>query len=123
MTRDEQRAKKRAARPITVRKTDDPAKVIVGSEVGVTLPVGDTTAHIRFSFWHERVSGPSVAAIRRTADQIDEFNEAELERRVRKYRRVIERTLNDEDSDEPDAEPRKKKKGSVQDRARKRMKK
>lgn len=75
----------------------------VGSEIGLTLPIGDnTTAHLRFSFWSERLSkNDSMDELKRTAALVDEFNEAELERRVRKYQRLIKRTLEeDEEEDE-----------------------
>jgi hypothetical protein len=100
--------------------TKDHRGVVVGSEVGVTLPIGDTTAHLRFSFWHERIAkSDSQEEILRTVNLVDEFNEEELNRRVPKYRRLIARMLNEEDDDD---EP-KKKDSDVQARARKRMKK
>jgi hypothetical protein len=69
-------------------------EVIVGSEVGVTLPIGDSTAHLRFSFWHERISpSDSEEDIKATAALVDDFNEAEIERRVKKYRRLVKREM------------------------------
>lgn len=98
------------------RITRDERGVVVGSEVGITLPIDDTTAHIRFSFWHERIAkDDTVEEIRKTVMLVDEFNEAELERRIKKYRRLVRREL--------DGEPKKKKGKSVQERAKKRMKK
>lgn len=65
--------------------------VRVWSEVGLTLPVGDTTAHIRFLFGHERVAkNDSQAEITRTEKLIDEFNENVVAAKVRKYTRLIQ---------------------------------
>lgn len=76
-------------------------RVRMGSEVGVTLPIEDTTAHIRFSFWSERLAkNDSQEELKRTAALIDEFNEAELERRVRKYQRLIRRVSEDDDDED-----------------------
>lgn len=108
--------------------TKDHRGVVVGSEVAVTIPIGDTTAHLRFGFWHERIApGSSQESIRKTAELVDEFNEDELNRRLEKYRRLIIRVMNEEDLDEDEDEDeerpkRKKSKSSVQERARKKMK-
>lgn len=68
----------------------DDGTVRVWSEVGLTLPVGDTTAHIRFLFGHERIAKNSTEAeISRTEKLIDAFNEEVVERKVRKYTRLI----------------------------------
>lgn len=107
--KEQTRSKKR-----TVKKTDS-GQVVVGSEVGVTIPVGDTTAHLRFSFWHERLAkSDSQAEIKRVANLVDEFNEEEVDRRVEKYRKVIKRILQEDDDEEPRG-------STVQDRARKKM--
>lgn len=101
--------------------TRDHRGVVVGSEIGVTLPIGDTTAHLRFSFWHERIAkSDSADEIRRTASLVDDFNEAELDRRTKKYLRLIARIMNEDDDEEEDDEPKKKgkKQQSVQERAR-----
>lgn len=87
-------------------------RVRMGSEVGVTLPVGDSTAHIRFSFWHERIAkNDSQEELKRTAAQIDEFNEAELERRIRQYQRLIRRVSEEEDESTRARGGRKKARG------------
>lgn len=79
-------------------------RVIVGSEVGLTLPIGDTTAHLRFSFWSERFAkSDSDVHLKEAAELVDEFNEAELDRRTKKYKRIIERILQEEDEDDEDS--------------------
>ena len=99
------------------RVTIDARGVVVGSEIGLTIPIDDSTAHLRFSFWHERIAtDDSVEAIKEAAALVDEFNEAELERRLKKYRRIAKRELN-----ESKADAEKKRKNSVQARAKKRM--
>lgn len=103
------------------RVTRDHRGVVVGSEIGVTLPIGDSTAHLRFSFWHERIAkSDSVDEIRKTAALVDEFNEAELDRRMQKYLRLIKRILNEEEADDEPAtkKGKGKKEQSVQERAR-----
>jgi hypothetical protein len=92
--------------------------VRVWSEVGVTIAVTDDPPQfLRFSFGHERIAkSSSQEEIRKTAALVDEFNEAELDRRLAKYRRVVKRA----GSEEHDGKP---KKGSVQDRARKKLRK
>lgn len=108
MSRDETRSKKR-----TVRKADS-GQVVVGSEIGVTLPIDDTTAHLRFSFWSELYAkNDTLAERKRTAEKVDEFNESELERRLDKYVRALRRAMLDE-------KPKKKKGSSVRDRVKKR---
>ncbi len=88
--------------------------VRVWSEVGLTIPIGDTTAHLRFAFGHERIAkNGTQEEIRKTAALVDEFNESELERRVEKYRRLITRVM--QEQDEPEIK-------SVQARARRKMK-
>lgn len=99
-------------------------QVRVWSEVGVTLPIGESTAHLRFSFGHERLSkSGSQAEIQKTAALVDEFNEAELDRRVVKYRRLIGRILSAEDDEVDEVRSKKNRKKSVQERAQKRLKK
>src|SRR6478735_2538606 len=67
-----------------MKQTD--GTVRVWSEVGLTVPVGDTTAHIRFLFGHERIAkNDTQEEIKRTEKLIDEFNEAVVEAKVRKY--------------------------------------
>lgn len=82
--------------------------VRVWSELAVTLPLGDTTAHLRFAFGHERLAKSSAEVdVKKAAAMTDSFNEEELERRIRKYRRVIERALSDEDDDEDASDKQK----------------
>ncbi len=93
--------------------------VRVWSQIGVTLPLGeDTTAHLRFDFGHERIAKKGTDdELRRVAALVDEFNEAELERRLSKYLRLIDRVLEGGDDDDEDEKP----KGSPRERARKRL--
>lgn len=91
--------------------------VRVWSELGVTLPIGETTAHIRFSFGHERIAKSTQADIDRAEALVDEFNEKVLDKRVKKHVRTINRILNE--ADRPSKKGAKKKK-SVRDRARER---
>lgn len=78
-------------------------RIIVGSEVGITIPIGDTTAHLRTSFWSERFAkSDSAKDLKAAAELVDEFNEVELDRRVKKYKRIIERILQEEDEDDED---------------------
>lgn len=97
--------------------------VRVWSEVGVTVAVTDDPPQfLRFLFGHERIAKNSTQEeIRRTANLIDEFNEGELERRLKKYVRILLRGVDDDEDDET---PARKKKGgeSVKDRVRKRVK-
>lgn len=100
--------------------------VRVWSEVGCTLPIGDTFASFRFSFGHERIAKNSTQAeLTRTTALIDEFNAKELEARVEAYKRLVNRILAEGDDEDP--EPRRNKKpkpstSSVRDRARKKIK-
>ena len=92
--------RKRSSAEVIEKLSD--GRVRMGSEVGLTIPVADTTAHIRFSFWHERLAkNDSQEELKRTAALIDEFNEAEIERRVRKYQRLVRRVETDDEDDEP----------------------
>lgn len=106
-----------------IRKPSDPddGRCIVGSEIGVTIPIGDTTAHLRFSFWHERIAkNGTQAELRRVTNALEEFNEAELERQVTKARRTIQRVLNGDD-EEDSKETQHERRVSVRDRARKKV--
>lgn len=67
--------------------------VRIGSEIGVTLPIGDTTAHIRFSFWSERICANNPAAIKRTVNLVAEFNDEELNKRLDEYIRQVRRAM------------------------------
>lgn len=98
-------------------------RLIVGSEVGVTLPVGDTTAHIRFSFWSERFTKDgTLTEIRKTAKEVDEFNEEQLERYLEKYMKTIARALRGGGED-PGNEQKVSGRVSVRDRAKAKVKK
>lgn len=98
------------------RKVADGESVRVWSEVGVTVAVSDDPPQfLRFTFGHERLAkNGTQEEIRKTANLVDEFNEAELERRIQKYKRLIRREMEDDDDD--DDGPKKE---SVRDRARK----
>jgi hypothetical protein len=116
--RDDTRSKK-----ASLRKPSDPddGRCIVGSEIGVTIPIGDTTAHLRFSFWHERIAkNGTQAELKRVTNALEEFNEAELERQITKARRTIQRVLNGDD-DEPEEGATHERKVSVRDRARRKV--
>lgn len=93
--------------------------VRVWSEVGITVAVTDDPPQfLKFSFGHERIAkNDSIEEIRKTARLIDEFNEAELDRRLAHYKKVVMREGETERSERPP------KKGSVKARARKRAKK
>lgn len=115
---EKERSKKR-----TVRKATD-GMVVVGSEIGVSLPIGDTFAHIRFSFWSERLCRDDRESVRKTAAEVDEFNERELDRRLSKHVKMVRAALRetyDEDDDPKDSKP-KSNKVSVRDRAQARLK-
>lgn len=119
-SRDVSKSKKR-----TVRKTSDD-RVVIGSEIGVSIPIGDTFAHLRFSFWSERFAkSDSRADIRKTAEEVDEFNERELDRRLQKHIKTVKaalREMYDDDDDEEEASEPKGSKVSVRDRAKARLK-
>lgn len=109
-----------ASKPTTTKKTKVNEPVSVWSEVGVTLPIGDTYAHFRFSFGHERIAkNGTQAELKRVAALIDEFNSEELERRVDVYMNLVKRVMSEDHTVEPET---KDKKGSVRDRAKKRLK-
>lgn len=76
--------------------------VRVWSEVGVTIAVTDDPMQfVRFTFGHERISKNSTAKeIARTANLVDEFNEREVEKRLRKYKRLVRRESAVQDSDD-----------------------
>lgn len=97
--------------------------VRVWSEVGVTVAVTeDPPQFLRFTFGHERIAkNGSTEEIKRTAALVDEFNEAELERRLNKYRRILRRSTDDDDDSEEVSGKKPKSSGSVRDRVRKRM--
>lgn len=112
----------------TKKPTTDPVKhrtndakreggVRVGSSAGLTLPIGDTTAHFRFEFWHERIAkNDSLSELKKTERLIHEFNLEVLESRTEEYQRAIKRIMNDEDDDEEDEGPR-----NVKARAKRRV--
>lgn len=71
-----------------------PKSVRVWSEVGVTLPIGDTYAHFRVSFGHERISPTdSTKDLKETTNLVDEFNEEQLDKMLRKYSRMVREAL------------------------------
>jgi hypothetical protein len=65
--------------------------VRVWGSVGVTIAVTDDPPQfLRFEFGHERISkNGTQEEIRKTATLIDEFNEKELDKRLKKYRRLF----------------------------------
>lgn len=78
------------------RKQDD-GSVRVWSEFGMTLPVGESMAFIKFAFGHERIApNDNVETLKRTVADIDKFNEEEAERRIRKYTRLVSAWESDE---------------------------
>lgn len=113
--------KKPVKKPTTKKKVSSmtlpDGTVRVWSTVGATLPIPDSYGNIKFSFGHERIAkSSSQEEIRKTALLVDEFNEAELERRLKKYRRLFDRVMTEDEDDKPAHE-------SVRDRARKKIKK
>lgn len=90
--------------------------VRVWSEVGVTIAVSDDPPQfLRYTFGHERLAKNSTQEeIRKTARLVDEFNEAELDRRIGKYARLLRRETGAEDREEEE---------TVRDRVQKRIKK
>lgn len=97
---------------------DDEA-VRVWSSAGITVAITEHPPQfLKLEFGHERLAkNDTQAEIKRTARLIDEFNKEELERRMGEYKRLIE--AHSVEVGEDDEAPA----GSVQDRARKRMKK
>lgn len=63
----------------------------VWAEVGMTLPVaGDPPTFIRYSFGHERISPTdSDKDIKATEELVHSMNEAVVEKRVKRYARMI----------------------------------
>jgi hypothetical protein len=56
----------------------------------MTIPVGDSNAYIKFMFGHERIAPDgTITTLKRVASDMDSFNEAEVERRIKKYTRLI----------------------------------
>lgn len=66
----------------------------------------------------------TLTEIKKTAAAVDEFNEEELERRMKKYKRLIDQILAGDDEDEPRGKTKKagKVSVSVRDRAQARIK-
>ena len=102
----------------TLRMAD--GSVRVWSSVGVTIPIqNDPPAFLRFSFGHERIAKKGTAAeVSRVADAVDEFNENELQKRLKKYVRMVRVISNDPEHEE---KPKGKGKKSGRDRAMKRL--
>lgn len=84
--------------------------VRVWSEVGVTIAVTDDPPQfLRFTFGHERIAkNGTQEEIRKTATLVDEFNEKELDKRLKKYRRLFRATETVEVSEQPTARERAK---------------
>lgn len=123
-TKDTKRSKNRTVRRTAKARDIASQPLVIGVEVGVSLPVGDTYAHLRYSFWCEQaIENTSMAARKRAAADLDEYAEAELDRRVRKAMKIIRRALDETGEAEVEVpkEPRSEK-VSVRDRAVKRIK-
>lgn len=96
------------------------------SEVGVTISVTDDPPQfLRATFGHERIAKNSTQAeISRTFRLIDEANEAELEKRIRRYKKMFS-TVDPDDDEQIKVERKKGQKkvgkGSARDRAKARM--
>jgi hypothetical protein len=121
--KDTKRSKNRTVRRTAKARDINDHPLVIGVEVGVSLPVGDTYAHLRYSFWCEQaIENKSMAARKRAAADLDEWVEAELDRRVRKSMKVIRRALDETGEEEVEVpkEPRSEK-VSVRDRARKKI--
>lgn len=91
--------------------------VRVWSSVGITVAITDDPPQfLKLEFGHERIAkNDTTNELRRVARLIDEFNEAEIEKRVDQYSRLIKR--HEVEVGETDPEPRR---GSVKERARRR---
>lgn len=103
----------------TTKKSSDSTKAVrVWSEVGVTVCItDDPPQYLKFTFGHERLAkSGSQVELQKTARQIDEFNEAEIEKRIDQYTRLIK--AHEIEVGETDPEPRE---GSVKQRIRKRL--
>lgn len=104
------------------KKVIKPNVIIIGdsvrvwSEVGVTIAVSDDPPQfLRYTFGHERIAKNSTQEeIRKTARLIDEFNEAELDRRIGKFSRLLRRESAATDREEEE---------TVRDRVHKRINK
>lgn len=98
-----------AARDSHRSPTPRTGSVRVWGECSLTLAITDDPPQfLKVTFGHERLAkNDTQAEIRKTAALIDEFNEAEIARRIEQYRQLIE------------AEGAQS--GSVRERARKRM--
>lgn len=120
--KDTKRSKNRTVRRTAKARDITAQPLVIGVEVGVSLPVGDTYAHLRYSFWCEQaIENTSMAARKRAAADLDEYVEAELDRRVRKSMKIIRRALDETEEEEVPKEPRSEK-VSVRERALKRTK-
>lgn len=67
--------------------------VRVWSSVGITVAITDDPPQfLKLEFGHERLAkSDTTEELRRVARLIDEFNEAEIEKRVEQYTRLIRR--------------------------------
>lgn len=120
--KDTKRSKNRTVRRTAKARDITAQPLVIGVEVGVSLPVGDTYAHLRYSFWCEQtIENTSMAARKRAAADLDEYVEAELDRRVRKSMKIIRRAMAETEEEEVPKEPRSEK-VSVRDRALKKVK-
>lgn len=83
-----------------MRKQTD-GTVRVWSEFGMTIPVGESMAFIKFTFGHERIApDSSETTLRKVTADIDKYNEEEAERRIRKYTRLVTAWEADEEDQE-----------------------
>lgn len=83
--------------------------VRVWSESSVTIPVGDSNpyAFVKASVGHERYApSDSLQDIRKTTKLIEEYNEAEVDRLIKKFSRLVEQVGH---MDDPEPAPRRRK--------------
>lgn len=98
--------------------------VRVWSSVGVTISVTDDPPQfLRFEFGHERIAkNGTQEEIRKTATLIDEFNEKELDKRLKKYRRLF-RSSEAVEPSEAASTPRERARARIEGGGKKKAKK
>lgn len=84
------------ARSTTGKK---PKAVRVWGEVSVTVAVtDDPPQYVKATFGHERIApDDKVATLDRYQDKIDTYNEKQVEKQIKKYRRLIRRVNTGDD--------------------------
>jgi hypothetical protein len=72
---------------------DEPKAVRVWGEAGITIAVTDDPPQfVKFVFGHERIAPDDrEATLKKVEERINTFNEEVVERRAKKYRRLLRR--------------------------------